>query len=177
VTSSSTLLKNSSPSVGGLVYGNTFSAGLQYHEWTSFISDTEFCFRACTGPNAAENCQHIYDVMGCFWNMRTSSSLFLPLPCLLTTLPHSCQLRCRHLRVLSRRRRSPHGCLWHLYLVPRCQSYPVRTPRREQFKLQDRSHCLCRSCSCQARVENGTSFPYCTAHCYLNPSLLPDALG
>jgi len=55
--------------VGGLVYGNTFSASLQYHEWTSFISDTEFCFRACTGPNAAENCQHIYDVMGCFWNM------------------------------------------------------------------------------------------------------------
>jgi hypothetical protein len=57
--------------VGGLVFGNSFGAGLQYHEWTSFISDTEFCFRACVGPNAAENCQHIYDVMGCFW-VRTS---------------------------------------------------------------------------------------------------------
>jgi len=55
--------------IGGLVYGNTFGNKLQYHEWTSFISDTEFCFRACTGPNAARNCQHIYDVMGCFWNM------------------------------------------------------------------------------------------------------------
>jgi hypothetical protein len=55
--------------VGGLVYGNSFAPNLQYHEWTSFISDTEFCFRACTGPNAARNCQHIYDVMGCFWNM------------------------------------------------------------------------------------------------------------
>jgi hypothetical protein len=55
--------------IGGLVYGNSFGANLQYHEWTSFISDAEFCFRACVGPNAARNCQHIYDVMGCFWNM------------------------------------------------------------------------------------------------------------
>ncbi|KAK7461783.1 hypothetical protein VKT23_008215 [Stygiomarasmius scandens] len=55
--------------IGGLVYGNTFGNALQYHEWTSFISDKEFCFRACVGPNAARNCQHIYDVMGCFWNM------------------------------------------------------------------------------------------------------------
>ncbi|EIN04085.1 carbohydrate-binding module family 13 protein [Punctularia strigosozonata HHB-11173 SS5] len=55
--------------IGGLVYGDTFGANLQYHEWTSFISDTEFCFRACVGPNARENCQHIYDEMGCYWNM------------------------------------------------------------------------------------------------------------
>ncbi|KAJ6492554.1 carbohydrate-binding module family 13 protein [Mycena vitilis] len=55
--------------IGGLVFGNTFGTAQQYHEWTSFISDTEFCFRACTGPNAAQNCQHIYDVMGCEWNM------------------------------------------------------------------------------------------------------------
>lgn len=47
--------------VGGVLFGNTFGAGLQYHEWTSFISSGEFCFRACTGPNARENCQHIYD--------------------------------------------------------------------------------------------------------------------
>ncbi|KAJ7266584.1 carbohydrate-binding module family 13 protein [Mycena rebaudengoi] len=55
--------------VGGLVFGNSFGQGQQYHEWTSFIGSDEFCFRACTGPNAARNCQHIYDVMGCFWNM------------------------------------------------------------------------------------------------------------
>jgi len=55
--------------IGGLVYGNTFGTALQYHEWTSFISDTEFCFRACIGPNAAKLCNHIYDVLGCFWNM------------------------------------------------------------------------------------------------------------
>ncbi|KAJ1303439.1 hypothetical protein OPQ81_011630 [Rhizoctonia solani] len=55
--------------IGGLVYGNSFGKALQYHEWTSFMSATEFCFRACTGPDAAKNCQHIYDVMGCRWNM------------------------------------------------------------------------------------------------------------
>ena len=29
-----------------------------------------FCIRACKdGPKAAGLCQHIYDVMGCYWNM------------------------------------------------------------------------------------------------------------
>ncbi|PFH48480.1 carbohydrate-binding module family 13 protein [Amanita thiersii Skay4041] len=55
--------------IGGLLFGNTFSPALQYHEWTSFISEKEFCFRACIGPNAARLCNHIYDVMGCYWNM------------------------------------------------------------------------------------------------------------
>jgi hypothetical protein len=55
--------------IGGLVFGNTFSPNLQYHEWTNFMSNNEFCMRACTGPNARANCEHIYDVMGCYWNM------------------------------------------------------------------------------------------------------------
>ncbi|KAL0948641.1 hypothetical protein HGRIS_010447 [Hohenbuehelia grisea] len=55
--------------IGGLVYGNSFGEALQYHEWTLFIGAQEFCFRACVGPNAARNCQHIYDIMGCYWNM------------------------------------------------------------------------------------------------------------
>lgn len=55
--------------VGGLVYGNSFGQSLQYHEWTNFMSAKEFCFRACVGPHADRNCQHIYDVMGCYWNM------------------------------------------------------------------------------------------------------------
>ncbi|KIJ55622.1 carbohydrate-binding module family 13 protein [Sphaerobolus stellatus SS14] len=55
--------------IGGLVFGNSFGVNTQYHEWTQFISDSEFCIRACTGPNAAQLCQHIYDEMGCFWNM------------------------------------------------------------------------------------------------------------
>ncbi|KAF5342015.1 hypothetical protein D9611_001235 [Ephemerocybe angulata] len=55
--------------IGGLVFGNSFGSNLQYHEWTSFISDKEFCFRACVGPKAKSLCNHIYDVMGCWWNM------------------------------------------------------------------------------------------------------------
>ncbi|KIM76660.1 carbohydrate-binding module family 13 protein [Piloderma croceum F 1598] len=55
--------------IGGLVFGNTFGSHLQYAEWTSFISATQFCMRACTGLNARENCQHTYDEMGCDWNM------------------------------------------------------------------------------------------------------------
>lgn len=55
--------------IGSLVYGDGFGSGLQYHEWTSFISSNEFCFRACVHSEAATLCQHIYDVMGCYWNM------------------------------------------------------------------------------------------------------------
>ena len=34
------------------------------------MSATEFCFRGCKeGPKAPALCQHIYDVMGCGWNM------------------------------------------------------------------------------------------------------------
>ncbi|KAF8714248.1 hypothetical protein AX14_012864 [Amanita brunnescens Koide BX004] len=55
--------------IGGLVYGNSFGASLQYHEFTSFISSEQFCFRACVGSKATQLCQHIYDEMGCNWNM------------------------------------------------------------------------------------------------------------
>ncbi|KAF8604643.1 hypothetical protein BDV93DRAFT_522344 [Ceratobasidium sp. AG-I] len=60
---------------GGLVFSNAFSAGasgmgVQMHEWTNFQSATEFCIRACKdGPGAKQRCQHIYDVMGCAWNI------------------------------------------------------------------------------------------------------------
>ncbi|KAG8766436.1 hypothetical protein FRC16_007662, partial [Serendipita sp. 398] len=55
--------------IGGLIYGNAFGNGQQFHEWTQFISYNEFCIRACVGPNAPVNCNHIYDEMGCYWNM------------------------------------------------------------------------------------------------------------
>ncbi|KAH6871464.1 macrophage activating glycoprotein [Coprinopsis sp. MPI-PUGE-AT-0042] len=55
--------------IGGLLFGNTFGSGLQYHEWTEFISDSEFCIRACIGPRSKELCNHIYDLMGCWWNI------------------------------------------------------------------------------------------------------------
>ncbi|BGP49284.1 hypothetical protein JCM10450v2_005168 [Rhodotorula kratochvilovae] len=51
--------------IGSLVYNN----GVQIHEWTSFISDTEFCFRICHDASDAWLwCQHIYDIQGCAWN-------------------------------------------------------------------------------------------------------------
>ncbi|GAA5962527.1 hypothetical protein JCM21900_003666 [Sporobolomyces salmonicolor] len=79
--------------IGGLVFSN----GQQIHEWTSFISDSEFCFRVCPDaddawlwcqvtPHALAHSvalsladarfslasitllQHIYDLQGCQWN-------------------------------------------------------------------------------------------------------------
>ncbi|KAI9441681.1 hypothetical protein H4582DRAFT_1403060 [Lactarius indigo] len=57
--------------IGGLVFSSAFTGQIQQiHEWTNFMSDSQFCFRACKdGPKAPGLCQHIYDVMGCEWNM------------------------------------------------------------------------------------------------------------
>ncbi|KAF5357055.1 hypothetical protein D9756_006715 [Leucocoprinus leucothites] len=60
--------------IGGLVFSSAFGQLEQILEWTmqqqNFMSDSQFCFRACKpGPRAAALCQHIYDVMGCEWNM------------------------------------------------------------------------------------------------------------
>ncbi|KAI0641490.1 hypothetical protein C8Q79DRAFT_314300 [Trametes meyenii] len=56
--------------IGGLVFSSAFGQLAQMHEWTNFMSASEFCFRACKdGPKAPALCQHIYDVMGCAWNM------------------------------------------------------------------------------------------------------------
>ena len=36
----------------------------------NFVAFNEFCIRVCKdGPNAPALCNHIYDVMGCDWNM------------------------------------------------------------------------------------------------------------
>lgn len=57
--------------IGGLVFSNAFTGQVeQLHEWTNFMSNSEFCFRGCKdGTNAPALCQHVYDVMGCGWNM------------------------------------------------------------------------------------------------------------
>lgn len=56
--------------IGGLVFSSGFGDLQQILEWTNFMSADQFCFRACKpGPMAATWCQHIYDVMGCAWNM------------------------------------------------------------------------------------------------------------
>jgi len=57
--------------IGGLVFSSAFTGQLaQLHEWTNYLSASQFCFRGCNdGPNAPTLCQHIYDEMGCNWNM------------------------------------------------------------------------------------------------------------
>lgn len=59
--------------VGGLVFSSAFTSDgsmAQMHEWTNFMASNDFCFRACTdGDMAPTYCQHIYDTLGCGWNM------------------------------------------------------------------------------------------------------------
>ncbi|KAK0495827.1 hypothetical protein EDD18DRAFT_220406 [Armillaria luteobubalina] len=60
--------------IGGLVFSKAFGNLEQIFEWTNFMSDQQFCFRACNpaGSQAPTYCQHIYDEMGCEWNMPAS---------------------------------------------------------------------------------------------------------
>ncbi|KAJ7590519.1 hypothetical protein C8J56DRAFT_933105 [Mycena floridula] len=61
--------------IGGLVFSSAFGELQQLHEWTNFVAADEFCFRACKpGPQAPAWCEHIYDVMGCDWNMPANYS-------------------------------------------------------------------------------------------------------
>ncbi|KAJ1603230.1 hypothetical protein NDA14_004859 [Ustilago hordei] len=59
--------------IGGIVYttANPATNGEPYFvsEWTNFMSYNQFCLRACWGERAAAQCEHIYDVMGCRWNI------------------------------------------------------------------------------------------------------------
>ncbi|KAG8969308.1 hypothetical protein FRC03_003409 [Tulasnella sp. 419] len=56
--------------IGGIVFGTSFGGLQQYHEWTNFMSSTEFCIRGCKdGKDARKFCQHIYDIVGCGFNM------------------------------------------------------------------------------------------------------------
>ncbi|KZO96220.1 hypothetical protein CALVIDRAFT_481685 [Calocera viscosa TUFC12733] len=56
--------------IGAIVFGTSFGVLQQYHEWTNFMYYGGFCFRACLdGPMAPTYCNHIYDTLGCGWNM------------------------------------------------------------------------------------------------------------
>ena len=57
--------------IGGLVFSNAFTGQFeQLHEWTNFVAFDEFCIRGCKDSAQAPTlCNHIYDVMGCAWNM------------------------------------------------------------------------------------------------------------
>lgn len=60
--------------IGGLVFSNVWTggsgAGQQIHEWTNFMSESEYCIRVCKdGPMAPTYCGHVYDINGCQWNI------------------------------------------------------------------------------------------------------------
>jgi hypothetical protein len=60
--------------MGGLMYSNAFSGDNKYQqviEWTNFMGGDAFCIKACdpAGPNAAHFCEHIFDRIGCVYNM------------------------------------------------------------------------------------------------------------
>ncbi|KAI0291096.1 hypothetical protein BC826DRAFT_955865 [Russula brevipes] len=57
--------------IGAIVFSSAFTGQLaQLHEWTNFMGSKLFCFRGCRdSQNAPRLCQHIYDEMGCNWNM------------------------------------------------------------------------------------------------------------
>lgn len=56
--------------IGALVFGSSFGKEQQYHEWTNFVGANLFCLRACKdGARAKQFCGHIWDEMGCYWNM------------------------------------------------------------------------------------------------------------
>ncbi|TDL17258.1 hypothetical protein BD410DRAFT_581157 [Rickenella mellea] len=56
--------------IGGLVFSSAFGQLQQLHEWTNFMGDSQFCFRACKeGGNGPALCNHVYDTLGCDWNM------------------------------------------------------------------------------------------------------------
>ncbi|KAJ7367824.1 hypothetical protein DFH08DRAFT_6447 [Mycena albidolilacea] len=58
--------------VGGVVFSTAFGGQVEeIFEWTNFMGTGEFCFRICDpkGPRAPDFCQHIYDTLGCDFNM------------------------------------------------------------------------------------------------------------
>jgi len=60
--------------LGGLMFSNVFSEDgsiQQVPHWTQFIGSDHFCLRLCQpgSYNATLNCEHIYDRIGCQYNM------------------------------------------------------------------------------------------------------------
>jgi hypothetical protein len=67
--------------IGSLVFSNAFPASggnantyIQAIEWHNFMGGGQFCLKACdpSRPNAANYCQHIYDLIGCAYNAPAS---------------------------------------------------------------------------------------------------------
>ncbi|KAL5521777.1 hypothetical protein ACEPAF_2525 [Sanghuangporus sanghuang] len=68
--------------IGSLVYSNAFNSSngdndtfIQAVEWHLFIGADAFCFKACdpADSNAANYCEHIYDRIGCAYNVPNNA--------------------------------------------------------------------------------------------------------
>jgi len=65
--------------LGGLVYTNAWSGSnstyQQVIEWHDFVGSDQFCFKACDpkGADAAHYCEHIYDRIGCAYNVPNAA--------------------------------------------------------------------------------------------------------
>ncbi|UZJ54246.1 hypothetical protein CBS101457_003566 [Exobasidium rhododendri] len=63
--------------IGGVIFttANPDSNGqpAQAQHWTNFMSYNQFCLRACWGDQASAHCQHVYDILGCRWNMPSTT--------------------------------------------------------------------------------------------------------
>lgn len=62
--------------MGGLVFSTAFGGeAKQVVEWHNFIGGHRFCFKACdpAGPNAARYCEHIFDRIGCDYNIPNAA--------------------------------------------------------------------------------------------------------
>ncbi|KAG8216839.1 hypothetical protein J3R82DRAFT_7099 [Butyriboletus roseoflavus] len=54
----------------GLVFTRAYGQLEQIYDWTSFVSQERFCFRACKPSAAASTtCTRIYDIFGCWENI------------------------------------------------------------------------------------------------------------
>ena len=73
--------------LGGLMFSNAWgntTANEQYTQvvqWTNFMGANAFCLKACDqrGPNPSRLCEHIYDRVGCNFNVpvkRIEAGLF-----------------------------------------------------------------------------------------------------
>jgi hypothetical protein len=141
--------------IGGLVFSNAFGGKLQQiHEWTNFMSATEFCFRACNpaGNRPAAMCQHIYDIMGCAWNMpaRYDAGVF-----------ESCQGESGEVRLrpwplsaftkIDGNVNVAYGHLWWEHVPPGTTPDPATTPCSIIFTMHH----------CQYTWLRATGFSYC----------------
>ncbi|KAJ2915386.1 hypothetical protein MD484_g5027, partial [Candolleomyces efflorescens] len=63
--------------MGGVLFSTAFggSTPAQVIEWHNFIGGNKFCFKACdqSKPNAAHYCEHIFDRIGCDYNIPNNA--------------------------------------------------------------------------------------------------------